>query len=214
MSFSADLDPARLSVLLDLRYPFAYLALHPAIAFAESRAIEINWLPITVPCLKPPTAERPGDGRGIRHRRHRAHAVAREIEIYAQTQGLTLREYYRNEAVEAANLGWLWLRDRFPGRLQPYLVELFRAYWSRELDAANAKQIVALIDSLGADGAAFFSWSGSDGPAVAAAVAKELQDQGLFQAPAYVFEDEVFYGRQHLPMIGWILDGRSGPIPI
>ena len=71
-----------------------------------------------------------------------------------------------------------------------------------------------LLDSLGADGAAFFGWSAADGPAVSAAVAKELQERGLFQVPAYVFEDEVFYGRQHLPMIGWILDGRSGPIPI
>ena len=42
----------------------------------------------------------------------------------------------------------------------------------------------------------------------------ELRSAGLFQVPAYVVEDEVFYGRQHLPMIGWILDGRSGPVPI
>ena len=26
--------------------------------------------------------------------------------------------------------------------------------------------------------------------------------------------DEIFIGRQHLPMIGWILDGRVGPGPI
>jgi 2-hydroxychromene-2-carboxylate isomerase len=41
-----------------------------------------------------------------------------------------------------------------------------------------------------------------------------LQERGLFQVPAYLVEEEVFYGRQHLPMIRWILAGRSGPIPI
>jgi 2-hydroxychromene-2-carboxylate isomerase len=39
-------------------------------------------------------------------------------------------------------------------------------------------------------------------------------NSGWFQAPGFVVEDEVFYGRQHLPMIRWILEGRSGPVPI
>ncbi len=214
MSLSADIDSARLSVVLDVRYPLAYLALHHTMALAESQGLEINWLPLGVPMLNPASAAQEGDERGIRHRRYRAQAIAREIETYAAAQGLVLREVYRNGPADAGNQGWLWLRDRAPEKLQAYLTELFRDYWSLELDVSSREQVAVLLDSVGADGARFLDWSAEEGPLAAAAIAGELRDRGLFQVPAYVVEDEVFYGRQHLPMIRWILEGRSGRVPI
>jgi 2-hydroxychromene-2-carboxylate isomerase len=95
-----------------------------------------------------------------------------------------------------------------------YLAELFRRYWSLELDLSSGEQVAALLDSVGADGARFLDWSADEGPSAATAIAGELRDRGLFQVPAYIVEDEVFYGRQHLPMIRWILEGRSGRVPI
>jgi len=214
VSLSADIDRARLSVLLDLRHPLAYLALHPAAALAESLAIEVNWLPLVVPTLKPPSEPRPGDDRGTLHRRHRARAIAREIETYAAAQDRVLKDYYRGGDVAAANLAWLWVRDRHAERSLKFLQELFRAYWSLELDASSTEQVAALVDSVVGEGSAFQSWSTGEGPGAAAALAAELRERGLFGVPAYVVEDEVFQGRQHLPMIRWILEGRSGPVPI
>ena len=125
-----------------------------------------------------------------------------------------MREYYRDMDADAANLGWLWVRDRYPEKLEAYLVELFRSYWSLELDAACGEPVAALLDSLDAGGESFLDWSVEEGPSAAAALRDELRGRGLFQVPAYAVDDEVFYGRQHLPMIRWILAGRSGPIPI
>lgn len=214
MSLSADLEAVRLCILLDLRHPLAYLALHPAIAFGESHGLSIDWLPLTTPPLKPPSEPRDGDDRGARHRRFRANALAREIEIYGAAQALVLRDYYRSGDAGAARLGWLWVRDRRRDRLQAYLAELFRAYWSLELDASSSKQVARLLDGLGAEGALYREWSQSEGPAAAAALDDELRRFGLFQVPAYVVEGEVFYGRQHLPMIDWLLNARTGPPPI
>ncbi len=218
MRLAADLEKARVSVLLDVRHPLAYLALHPTLAFAESHAIDVNWLPLEVPTLKPPSAVREDDDRGIRHRRYRAQAIAREIERYAEAQGLVLREPYRSGDAGAAHLGWLWVRDRHPEQLSAYLALLFRSYWSLELDPASPEQVARLVDSVRAEGASFLDWSANEGSVVATALADELRDRGLFQVPAYVvkdvLEEEVFYGRQHLPMIRWILGGRSGPVPI
>jgi 2-hydroxychromene-2-carboxylate isomerase len=214
MTLCADIDRAELTVLLDIRHPLSYLAFHPAVAFAESLGIDINWLPLTAPTLNPPTEPREDDDRGIRHRRHRAQAIAREIETYAAAQGLVLHDCYRSGDADAANLGWLWVRDRHPDRLPSYLAELLRSYWSLELDPSSSEQVAALVDALEADGTSFLDWLARQGPPVAAALAEELRDRGLFQVPAYVVGEEVFYGRQHLPMIRWILEGRSGPIPI
>ena len=203
-----------LRVLLDLRHPLAYLALQPSIDFVESLALDADWSPLAVPPLKPPSVAQDGDDRGVRHRRYRAEAIAREIETYSLAQDLVLREHYRSGDVEAGNLGWLWVRDQYPNRLREYLRQLFTGYWSQELDASSGEQIATLIESVDADGVSFTNWSADAGPRAAAALASELRDQGVFQVPAFIIEDEVFYGRQHLPMIRWILEGRSGPGPI
>jgi 2-hydroxychromene-2-carboxylate isomerase len=214
MSLTGVADHARLSVLLDLRHPLAYLALQPALDLGEELALEIDWLPLSVPPLHPPTVEAPGDDRGIWHRRHRARAIRREIDTYAAARGLVLRDPYRGDPVEAANLGWLWLREGAPALLPTYLKELFRRYWCREFDAASPRAVAALLAEGGIDAGGFLAWAEGPGPRAADDVAAALRDRGLFQVPAYVVDDEVVYGRQHLPMIRWILGGRAGPVPI
>ena len=54
MKIAACFDAAPLTVLLDVRHPLAYLALHPTLALAESLSLEVNWLPFSVPSLRPP----------------------------------------------------------------------------------------------------------------------------------------------------------------
>lgn len=214
MTLSAQLDEFRLSVLLDLRHPLAYLALPAAIDFARSEPLDINWLPLSTPPLNAPSAPGADDDRGTRHKRFRADAIAREIEAYAASRRLVLREYYRDGDADASNLGWLWVRDHHPDRLESFLSELFRAYWAVELDPSQPDQVGRLVASHDADPSGFLEWCADDGPQAATLLDEELRGRGLFGVPAYVVEEEVFYGRQHLPMIRWILGGRSGPVPI
>ncbi len=214
MTLASSIDSARLSVMLDIRHPTAYLALHPAAALAGELGIEINWLPLVGPPLLPPSTPGSEDDRGTRHRRSRAQAIARDIETYAEVQGLVLRDYYRDPDPAALNLAWLWVRDHHRDRLVPWLAEAFRAYWALELDPSSDEAVAGLIDSLDLDGSEFLSWCIDDGPPAASLLADELRERGLFGVPCYVVEDEVFLGRQHLPMIRWILDGRRGPVPI
>jgi 2-hydroxychromene-2-carboxylate isomerase len=214
VTLSSGIDAARWSVLLDVRHPMAYLALPPTAALARELGVEVNWLPLEVPALHPPSDPRPDDDRGTRHRRYRAQALAREIETYAPVHGLVLREYYRSPDPAAVNLAWLWLREREPERLEPFLTEAFRAYWALELDPSSAEQVAAHARALGADALALASWCASEGPAAAGELARELRERGLSGCPCYLVEDEVFYGRQHLPMIRWILEGRCGAVPI
>jgi len=208
------LDDSRLSVLLDLRHPLAYLALHPTIELARDEGLEINWLPVRMPPLNAPSAETADDDRGMRHRRIRAQAIAREIETYANAQGLVLRDYYRDADPMAVYMGWLWLREQRPERLEDYLAEVFRAYWALELDPADERAVSRIIENLGADAAGFEAWAAERGPANVTAVAEELSEHGPGGTPAYLIDGEVFLGRQHLPMIRWLLGGREGPGPI
>jgi 2-hydroxychromene-2-carboxylate isomerase len=200
----------RLSVLLDIRQPQAYLALQPAAWLAAECAIEINWLPVVVPPLKAPSEPAVGDDRGVRHRRIRSQAVAREIATYADAQGLLIEEYYRDGDPGPFNLSWLWVRQRHPAHLFDYLREAFRAYWALELDVADDRAVAGLLERCGVGGPQFDSWKRDAGVGIASGLAEELRERGVSRAPAYLIEDELFIGRQHLPMIRWILGGRRG----
>lgn len=214
MKVEHGIDEARLSVLLDLRSPASYLALPDAIELGRERGLAINWLPLETAPLKPPGSAGPDADRGARHRRYRAEAIAREIAVYGGAQGLVLKDLYRDAPVDAAVLAWLWVRARVPARLPEFLGELFRAYWAVEIDGRDAASLAAKVDRVAADGAAYRAWSRAEGPARAAALQETLSERGLFGVPGYLIDGEVFVGRQHLPMIRWILDGRPGRGPI
>ena len=205
------IDPAGWTVLLDVRSPGGYLALHPTRALSRELGTPIDWLPIQVPPLQPPSEPGPDDDRGTRHRRYRAEALAREIAVYAEAQGLVMRDPYRAPDPTAVHLGWLWLRERSPDALFGFLARAFRAYWALELDSADPAAVAPLLGEH-ADG--YREWCEDDGPATARLLAETLKERGLFGSPTHLVAEEVFLGRQHLPMIRWILEGRSGRGPI
>ena len=214
MSLRADVDTARLSVLLDVRHPQAYLALGPTTELARGLGIPINWLPFHAQTLRPPGDATASDDRGARHRRFRAEAVAREIATYAEAQGLELRDYYRDGSPEGAHLAWLWVRDRHPDSLEAFLQSVFRGYWCGELGIDSPDALLPVLSRLACSPEAFEGWARSEGRDALASLEDELREQGLQQVPLFVVEEEIFWGRQHLPMIRWILDGRRGPGPI
>lgn len=216
MSNEAHLDSATLTVLLDIRHPFCHLALPEAVAFGRARGIEINWLPVAVQTLRPPSARSAGDDRSIRHKRNRAEMIAREIDVYSSLQGLELVDYYRDPDATAVHQAWLWVREHSPESLEDFLSIVFRAYGSEGLDPGDLRAVSLLVEKVLGDGsgAAFSTWASSAGVKVAQSLASDLEARGLSGAPLYEVAGQIFMGRQHLRMIEWILEGERGPGPI
>lgn len=208
------LEEARLVVALDVRHPMSYLALAPTLEFAAHHDGCVDWLPVSVQGLKPPSDPGENEDRGTRHRRFRAQAIRREIDTYAGAQGLVMKEPYRTGAATGAHLAWLWVRESAPEKLPDFMKDLFRGYWSLSLSIATTTEVAPTIEQLGLDAAAFQEWTEGPGTRVANEIETQLREKGIFQSPAYLVEDELFFGRQHLPMIAWILGGRSGNGPI
>lgn len=204
----------RLTVALDIRHPFAYLALGPTIALRRETAVEIDWLPVRTQTLRPPSRSGPDDDRGFRHRRHRAEMIAREIAVYADVQGLRLESPYRDGPTAPLHSAWLWIRAHAPDLLETFLERAFAKYWAVDLDTDSLDEIAMLAGECGLDEGAIRAWTAGEGTNAGDRIAAELAEAGVFQTPAYLLGNEVFYGRQHLPMIRWLLEGRQGPVPI
>ncbi len=208
------IDSSDLAVFLDLRWPQSYLALGPTFELIDSLGISAALLPVTVPPLSAPTTPADDDDRGVRHRRFRAQAIAREIAVYAEAQGLVIREPYRGPDPALLNLAWLFVQTSHPDKLRAFLFDAFRAYWACELDPSDTDQVASLVSAAGGNAAAFRDWSANGGRSAAAELSSELAQRGIGGTPSYLVAEEYFQGRQHLPMIRWIVEGRQGRGPI
>ena len=140
--------------------------------------------------------------------------IAREIAIYAEGRGIVIDSAYREGHADAAYRAWLWVRATAPARLPAFLQAVFQAYWAEGLDPEKEDEILPLLEQLNLDRAGFAQWARDHGGTALRSLESQLDDASISQAPAYLVEGEVFYGRQHLPIIQWILDGRKGKGPI
>lgn len=194
----------RLTVALDIKSPESYLALGPTRALVRELDIDVDWLPVVT---SPPRPAPEGDDRGARHKRHRAAYRAKDLERYARVAGLTLRDPERAPDSSLAGMAMLTALAHSDDALHGFLDRAFERYWKAELDLEDRAAIRAILGEVGVTGFA-------EDSAAFTTLQEALGAAGLFNAPAYLVEDEIFNGRAHLPMIRWILTGRTGPGPI
>ena len=89
---------------------------------------------------------------------------------------------------------------------------LLRAVWVEERNIADHETLAAIATENGMDGKALLAATEDD------AVKGEYQANtdeaiaiGVFGAPSYVFEGELFWGQDRLQMLEWRLTQKLGP---
>ncbi len=208
---SADVGP---SVGVDFKNPKAYLALRPTFALEDELGIAFDWLPLIVSPISRPHVERPDEDRGTRHRRMRAEYNERDLRRYGQVYGLELGDLYRNPDVSVASIALLWTRQYAPRKIREYLTTVFDRYWRAQLDIEDAAAIERLMGEVGIDTSGWIGYVNGTGRHLLDQTSAELREAGLFDVPAYRVAGEIFFGRQHLPMIRWLLRGKRDEVPI
>jgi 2-hydroxychromene-2-carboxylate isomerase len=216
VSNSALADPLvdPLTVCIDFKNPKCYLALQPTYALEAELGVEFDWLPLLVSPLSRPRESQSDEDRGTRHRRIRAQYYEHDIRRYARSYGLELADLYRAPDASIASIGLLWVKERSPAARRAYVDLVFKRYWSEQLNIEAADEIGALLREIGVDMAGWSAYVGGAGREALDATCTRLRDAGLFDVPGYIVENEIFFGRQHLPMIRWILSGRRDEPPI
>jgi 2-hydroxychromene-2-carboxylate isomerase len=191
-------DRSQLSVAIDFKSPQAYLAIAPTCATADELGIKVDWLPmVTSPASAPPT----GTDRGARHRRIRADYLERDVARYAAARSLEIRGFDRHRDSSLAAIGLLWVKRQSPSLARAYVERVFERYGREELDLAGENAIRGVLTEIGAPVSGFEAFAKDGGRAELARIQSELRDAGVFDVPAYLLNDEVYLGRQHLPRI-------------
>jgi 2-hydroxychromene-2-carboxylate isomerase len=202
------------AVCIDFKNPKAYLALQPTYALEDQLGIAFDWWPTLVAPMSRPQEARQGEDRGTRHKRIRAQYYERDIRRYASEYGLKMGDLHRNPDATVASIGLLWVKQYARDSLRQYLSAVFDGYWQERLRLDDVAAIEAVLREIGVPVVGWGAYVVDSGRESFDRASAGLREAGVFDVPAYVVEREVFFGRQHLPMVRWLLTGNQGEPPI
>jgi len=205
---------APLTVCIDFKNPFAYLAVESTRALEARLGYAADWVPLLVAPLASPKPATAADDRGVRHRRIRAEYFDRDLARYAAARDIDLGDLHRPFDVEAASAALAWLRLRDRARAGRFVERAFSHFWQRAAVSARVADVAEWLAGVGADGDRFAADFAATGAAELTALQSRLEAAGLFGVPSYLVGGDIFVGRQHLPMVEWLLTDRRGAVPI
>ena len=200
---------ARLTVLIDFKSTHAYLAKDATLALEAATGIDTQWLPLTVTHpLNGDDARRESSAasdRGTRHRRIRARYYEQDLRRYVAWRGLPVTDVYPDCDSTPSGLGLLWLADAQTVVRSRYVNLMFDRYFGKALDLDRVR---GAVSEAGGDGAAFATFAQGEGPIRFAQLQASLRAAGYGTSPTYVLDGEQFQGRQHLPLLRRLVQGR------
>ena len=183
-----------------------WLALGPTCRLADELRVPVNWLPMCVPPKVAPKA-RENESVSERHARVRAEYMASENARYAERLGIPLKR--SGAGVDSWPAAAACLRATEQGVGREFVERVFKGFWEGQLDIEDAAAITGILEDLGAPRLDL-----DDGARRLEKSREELTERGVFGIPTYLVEGQMFMGRQHLPMIRWLLTGQEGPGPL
>jgi 2-hydroxychromene-2-carboxylate isomerase len=216
-------DPLRsdspLIVYVDYKSPYAYLAKDPTYALEDQLGIEIDWRPLTldIPSYlgsarldargKVVESKRtPQQWTGVKYAYH-------DARRYASLRGITVRGTVKIWDSSLAGIGMQWAKAQSRAVLRGYTDRVYERFWKRELDIEDPTVIEGVLGEADADLAGFRDYATGEGRVCYETEQRQIFAAGIFGVPSYVVAGELFFGREHLPMVRWLLTGSSGPAP-
>lgn len=189
-----------LTIYIDFKSPGSYLAMRPALALANRHGVTLDWKPFRTVERDVPKLENKANV-GETHRRVRAASRRSIHQKYAKIQGIDLQFPSETSDTDLA-LGSLAL---VKGNPIAFIEAAFSAYW---IDHADLNEIGVVQQLLARSKADLNDIDKDSCHAALARAQAEAEEQGVVEAPAFLIDDQLFIGREHLPWIEEILTGR------
>ena len=191
---------------VDIKSPYAYLALDPAIKIFDQLSLKWNLWPYTLDIadyLGSATVNSEGQimsSDRTPHQWRRVKYSYMDCRRMANLQGKTILGTQKIWDSSLFSMAHLWIKEKSEKTLLPFLRESFQLFWKRELDIENENVLLNLIDKFQLDSADFISWKSNNQNCVTALMDSALS-KGIFGVPTFVFEEEIFWGSEKLALI-------------
>ena len=210
---------APLIVYIDVKSPYAFVAIRPTLALEAELGLQFDWRPLTldIPSYLGSAEKKKGKVVASKGRSQRTwNAIRysyRDARRYAERQGLILKGTEKIWDSTLPNIGILWVMQTARDRLGDYFEAVYPPFWRRELDIEDIAVIEDCLQQAGVDADGFADFAAGDGRALHDELQPQFHPNGIYGVPTYVLGDEIFFGREHIPYLRWALSGKTGPAP-
>ena len=184
-----------LTVYIDVKSPYAYLAMEPTRALAAAFGIDPVWKPYT---LEIPDFLGAVETRN-EHQWRRVRYAYMDVRRIANTRGLTVLGPQKIFDSSIVHIGMLRAQDH--GRFEPFIDRVFLRFWKRELEIGDPAAVAAMLEEAGVPAAGFADWAQGEGRRRHDALQREAEALGVFGVPTFVFRGELFWGSERLDML-------------
>jgi 2-hydroxychromene-2-carboxylate isomerase len=205
-------------VYVDIKSPYAFVAIAPTLALELELGIAFDWRPLTLDIPSYLGSARKKAGKVIESNRSATQWIGikyayKDARRYAERQGYILKGTEKIWDSSIANIGITWVMQHERSRLRHYFDAVYPPFWRRELDIEDPDVVVRCLDQAGVDSRGFVTYQQSDGRKLHDELQAQLHPSGIYGVPTYVFGEHILFGREHLPFARWYLRGQHGPAP-
>lgn len=195
---------ATVIVWSDYVSPYAFVAKAWAYALAADYELELDWRPYTLDIASFQGSVEQRDPHHWRRVRY-AYMDARR---FANKQGLTLMGPKKIFYGRPVNAGMLYAQRH--GVFREYNDRAFDRFWRRALDPESVEEVGGLLEQCGAP-SGFATFYEGEGGAAHDRLRIEAETSGIFGVPSFVFDGELFWGGDRLPLLRERLDEKGVP---
>lgn len=206
-------------VYLDIKSPYAYLAVEPARQLEKAMGVCFDWRPFVLDIPSYLGSARLGEDDQVleQQRSDEQWAAVKyayfDCRRYARLQGRTIRGTVKIWDTNLVSTAMLWLREYHRDRLPKFIDRVYAPFWIRELDVEREEVIVNLLNEAGVRGEDFLAWAGDGGLQLNSDFQQQVFALGIYGVPTFVAGGELLFGREHLPRVRWHLEGGAGACP-
>lgn len=209
---------APLIVYVDIKSPYAFVAIEPTLKLEAELGLRFDWRPLTLDIPSYLGSARKKEGKVVEANRsptqwNGIRYAYRDARRYAERQGHILKGTEKIWDSSIPNIGISWVMETNRSRLADYFAAVYPPFWRRELDIEDVGVVEACLTEAGVDAAGFEDYQAGEGRAAHDALQAQLHPAGIYGVPTYVVDGEILFGREHLPFVRWQLTGRSGQAP-
>ncbi len=208
-----------LTVHIDFKSPYAYLAIEPTRQLASELGIAIDWQPFVLDIPSYLGSARLDKSGNVATQSRSAEQWSGvkyaylDCRRYANLRGLTIRGTTKIWDSNLAAVGLLWAKQQNNEVLNQYIDLVYEPFWKRELDLEDVNAIEQTLERAGAEISGFKEYAASTGADDNARLQMQNFNRGIFGVPTYEVARQLYFGREHLPRVRWHLLREEGDAP-
>jgi 2-hydroxychromene-2-carboxylate isomerase len=195
-----------LTVYIDYKSPYAYLAMEPTRALARGFNLDITWRPYSLQ-IQDYLGE--VDTRNS-HQWRRVKYSYMDARRMANERGLIVLGPQKLFDSTVSHVGMLYAEDDGTEVQDRYHNIVFERFFKRDLNIEDPEAIAKVLLEAGATVNNFQDILESEGRARLDSVLKDAEDRlGIFGVPTYVIGNEIFWGGDRIPQVRRYLEQRA-----